>query len=61
MKQITNLPHSPGSKRRVIPFDDKYTKESFAYLKVIGKGSFGKVRVFFKKFIYVGIKYLKYP
>ena len=48
MKQITNLPHSPGSKRRVIPFDDKYTKESFVYLKVIGKGSFGKVRFIFK-------------
>lgn len=41
------LQKSPGSKRRQIPFiDTKYTKESFQYLKVIGKGSFGKVRVF---------------
>lgn len=48
IENISKLDTSPGSKRRQIPFvDTKYTKDSFQYLKVIGKGSFGKVIMLF--------------
>ena len=40
---IPQLNTSPGLKRRQIIIDTKYTKDSFTYLTVIGKGSFGKV------------------
>ena len=40
---IPQLNISPGLKRRQILIDTKYTKDSFTYLTVIGKGSFGKV------------------
>jgi len=43
--KISQLDKSPGLKRRQLSIDKfaKYDKESFTYLKVIGKGSFGKV------------------
>ena len=42
--EISKLETSPGATRRATFIDNTYNKESFTYLKVIGKGSFGKVR-----------------
>lgn len=43
VNSIPQLNTSPGLKRRQVVIDTKYTKDSFTYLTVIGKGSFGKV------------------
>lgn len=43
VNSIPQLNTSPGLKRRQVMIDTKNTKDSFTYLTVIGKGSFGKV------------------